>query len=325
MRASRLLQLLLVLQNRGRTTATRLAAELEVSVRTIYRDIEALGQAGVPVYTESGPGGGVQLVDGYQTRLTGLTTDEALSLGFSGLPAAASQLGLGAVLVAAQAKVDAALPPELRSRAERVRERFLVDAPSWFRKEEDVPHLPALSEAVWETRRVDVRYRRRDGIVRRVLDPLGLVLKGGAWYVVAAAGRPRSVRTYRVSRVAGVRLRDERFERPAGFDLATAWQAAAISFAADLLAIEVQARVRASAVSRIRHAVTDVAADRAMASAGPADDAGWCELTIPAESVEVAHDELLRLGADVEVLAPAALRERMAATSRNLGALYLGR
>ena len=204
-RASRLVQLLLLLQTNGKMTASRLAGELEVSVRTIYRDVEALSGAGVPIYAEAGPGGGVRLVDGYRTRLTGLTADEAEALALSGLPGAASELGLGTVLAAAQLKVDAALPPELRSRAVRMRERFHLDAPGWFAREEPVPHLATLSRAVWEEERVEVRYRKPEGEVKRLLDPLGLVLKAGVWYLVALSGRTRSLRTFRVSRVQSVK------------------------------------------------------------------------------------------------------------------------
>ena len=209
MRASRLVQLLLLLQTNGKMTASRLATELEVSVRTIYRDVEALSGAGVPIYAEAGPGGGVRLVDGYRTRLTGLTAEEAEALALSGLPGAASELGLGTVLAAAQLKVDAALPPELRSRAVRMRERFHLDAPGWFAREEPVPHLAALSRAVWEEQRAEIRYRKRDGEVKRLLDPLGLVLKAGVWYLVALSGRTRSLRTFRVSRVQSVKVLDE--------------------------------------------------------------------------------------------------------------------
>ena len=160
MRAARLVQLLMLLQSRGPATATRLAEQLDVSVRTVYRDVEALGEAGVPVYAERGPGGGIRLIDGYQTRLTGLTGEEAGAIGLLGVPAAAQQLGLGAVIAAAQTKLDAALPAELRSRARRVRERFLLDVPGWFERPEAVPWLPAVSEAVWAGRRIELRYRR---------------------------------------------------------------------------------------------------------------------------------------------------------------------
>src|SRR5688572_23714566 len=187
MRASRLVALLLLLQSRGGMTAAELARELEVSVRTIHRDVEALGAAGVPVYAERGPHGGIRLIDGYRTRLTGMTSDEAEALFLSGLPGPAAELGLGTVVAAARLKVLAALPPELRGRATRLLERFHLDAGGWFRTGEPVPHLPALSEAVWSSRRLQVGYERGDVIVERLLEPLGLVLKAGVWYIVAAA------------------------------------------------------------------------------------------------------------------------------------------
>src|SRR6058998_3335775 len=162
MRASRLVSLLLLLQSRGGQTAAELSEELEVSVRTIYRDVDALSQAGVPIYAERGPGGGVRLVDGYRTRLTGLTPDEAEGLFLSGLPGPAAELGLGTVVSAAQLKVLAALPPELRARASRVTQRFHLDAPGWFRSAEAVPHLATLSDAVWDAYRLEIEYERSD-------------------------------------------------------------------------------------------------------------------------------------------------------------------
>jgi predicted DNA-binding transcriptional regulator YafY len=310
--------MLLLLERRGGATAAQLGAELEVSVRTIYRDVEALSGAGVPVYAEPGPGGGIRLVAGYDSRLRFLVEPEATALALAGVPGAAEQLGLGAVLAAAQAKVDDALPPELRARTVRVRQRFLLDAPGWFRDADEVPHLPALSEAVWEGRRVDVRYRAGDEVVRRTMGPLGLVLKAGVWYLVALAGRHRSVRTYRVSRVLSVRDRAERVERPAEFDLAAAWETTQTSFARDILRIEVLARIRRPTAGRLRLAMGEVAANEALAAAGPPDRAGWCATAFPAESVEVAHGELLRLGADIEVVEPVELRRRLAESGRAL-------
>jgi predicted DNA-binding transcriptional regulator YafY len=160
MRASRLVSLLLLLQNRGRMTADQLAEELEVSVRTIYRDVEALIAAGIPLYGEAGHAGGYRLVEGYRTRLTGLTGPEAEALFLTGLPAAAAELGLGAELAATQLKLSAALPAEQRTRAERMRQRFHLDAPSWYRSSEPVPLLTVAADAVWEQRKLHIEYYR---------------------------------------------------------------------------------------------------------------------------------------------------------------------
>src|SRR6478752_7801224 len=173
MRASRLVSVLLLLQARGRLTAGELARELEVSERTIHRDVEALSASGVPIYAERGVHGGIRLVEGYRTRLTGMTAEEAEALFLSGVPGPAAELGLGTVMAAARLKVLAALPPELRSRASRLVERFHLDVTGWFQTGEEAPLLPVLSEAVWESRRVDAVYERNHELVQRRLNPLG--------------------------------------------------------------------------------------------------------------------------------------------------------
>lgn len=312
-RSSRLLAVLLHLQATGGATAAALAEVLEVSVRTIYRDVSALQAAGVPVWTETGPGGGIRLVDGWRTRLDGLTADEAGALFLAGAPAAVADLGLGTVLAGAQAKVMAALPPELRARAARVRERFLLDAPGWFGAEEELPHLATLAEAVWAGRRVEVRYRRASEDVERLLDPLGLVLKAGTWYLVAGAGG--SVRTYRVSRVTAAEVRDERVERPPGFDLDAHWSAAAEDFDRSMLRARVTLRLSPRAQRLLPHLTTASAAARALAARRPSAE-GWCVVDLDVESEEVAAEQLAGLGGGVEVLAPASLRATLAATGR---------
>lgn len=322
MRAARLLQLLLLLQTRGQVSAPELARELEVSVRTVYRDIEALSAAGVPVYSEPGRHGGARLVDGYRTRLTGLTTDEADAVLLAGLPDAAAELGLGTVLAAAQLKVLAALPPELRSRATRVRERFHLDAPGWFHQTEDLPHLAAVAEALWEDRRIEIGYARRDSEVTRALDPLGLVLKAGTWYLVARHGS--DVRTYRVSRITAARCLDESFERPEGFDLAGHWTESSDAFERSVQTIRVALLIDPDDVRWLGRTIDSSSYDdvaEAAVTATPRDD-GRIEVRFAAEQVEVAHRQLLTMGETIEVLEPPELRELLAASAKGMAARY---
>ncbi|GAB2896003.1 helix-turn-helix transcriptional regulator [Streptomyces mayteni] len=319
MRADRLLQTLLLLQNRGRLTAPQLAAELEVSVRTVYRDIEALAASGVPVYADRGPAGGFRLLGGYRTRLTGLTGDEAESLALAGMPAAAADLGLGADLATASLKLAAALPAELGDRARRIQERFHLDAPGWFRDADPVPFLAQVATAVWEAGRLRVSYRRWRGEVRRDLDPLGLVLKGGIWYLVAAAdGAPR---TYRVSRLLAVEPLDGPAERPAGFDLADYWAVSARALEA--ARYQGEARLRVSPRGRaLLPMMFGTAGARAAGEAGDPQPDGWAEVTLPVENTPIAVADLLRLGADAEVLGPPELRAALVAAVHELADRY---
>jgi predicted DNA-binding transcriptional regulator YafY len=320
MRASRLLSILLLLQTRGRMTAQALADELEVSVRTVYRDVDSLSAAGVPVYGDRGPDGGYQLLDGYRTRLTGLTPDEAESLFLAGIPGPAAELGLGTVLAAAQLKLMAALPPELRSRAGRIRERFHLDAPGWFQDAEQPPHLATVADAVWNQKRLRVRYQRWRGEVERTLEPLGLVIKGGAWYLVAAVeGQPR---TYRVSRILELETTDERFERPEGFDLTAYWQTWSEEFLDRLYRHQVVVRLSPRALALFPHLFSPTATRAALANAGPPDADGWTRVTVPVESIKHAPVEFLRFGGEAEVLSPPEMRQAVADAAAALAALY---
>ncbi|SEK78917.1 helix-turn-helix transcriptional regulator [Streptacidiphilus jiangxiensis] len=322
MRADRLLSLLLLLQNRGRMTAQQLAEELEVSVRTVYRDVEALSASGVPVVAEAGHFGGYRLLDGYRTRLTGLTAEEAQAAFLAALPGPAAELGLGAALAAAQLKLRAALPDPLREQADAIRERFLLDAPGWYDdRAEALPQLPAVAAAVWERRVLDVRYRRWKAPeeVDRRLEPHGLVLKAGRWYLVARC--EGSLRTYRVDQILALRPLDETFTPGPDFDLAAHWRAHLADFHARRHTAEAVLRLSPRGVARARTHL-DAAVSAAVATTGtPAPD-GWTVATIPIESVDHAHDSLLVLGADAEVLSPPALRARLTETVRALAERY---
>src|SRR5438128_1473366 len=315
MRASRLVNLLLLLQTRGRMTAAELAATLEVSVRTVHRDVEALSEAGVPVYADRGPHGGVRLVDGYRTRLTGMTPDEAEALFLSGLPGPAAELGLGTVVASSRLKVLASLPPELRVRASRLVERFHLDAAGWFHASEAVPWLAMLSEAIWESRRVRMDYEREDKKVTRVVEPLGIVLKGGVWYFVATT--EAQIRTYRVSRVAAVEVLDERFDRPADFELATYWSEASAAFERDVPRAVLTIRIRSDRLDRLAAAVGQRAVADAERLGDPGAD-GWLTLRLRLDWPNEVPGHVLSLGRDVEVLEPAETRDRVVALARDI-------
>ncbi|GGN87634.1 transcriptional regulator [Streptomyces albiflavescens] len=315
MKSARLVSILLLLQTRGRMTAAQLAQELDVSVRTVYRDVEALSAAGVPLYGDAGHAGGYQLLDGYRTRLTGLTTDEAEALFLAGVPGPAAELGLGSVLAAAQLKVRAALPRELREHADRISGRFHLDAPGWYADADETPYLPAVADAVWNSRVLHIRYRRwrEPTDVERRLEPYGLVLKAGRWYVVAGPGP----RTFRVDQILELVTSEEEFTRPEDFDLAGYWSAYQRDFHERLH--------RAEAVVRLAPGIrlSGLAAD-AVAAHGRTGTDGWTRATVPIESVEHAHHDFLRLGTGIEVLEPAELRERIAQTVTALARTYAG-
>ncbi|MFD9590553.1 helix-turn-helix transcriptional regulator [Streptomyces sp. NPDC059980] len=316
MKSSRLVSILLLLQTRGRLTAAQLAEELEVSVRTVYRDVEALSAAGVPLYGDAGHAGGYRLLDGYRTRLTGLTTEEAEALFLAGVPGPAAELGLGAVLAAAQLKVRAALPHELREHADRISGRFHLDAPGWYADADATPYLPAVADAVWNSRVLHVRYRRwrEPTDVERRLEPYALVLKAGRWYVVAGPGP----RTFRVDQILEHNAPGAEFTRPDDFDLTAYWTRYQRDFHDRLH--------RAEAVLRIAPGADPGGlTGRAVEDNGRTEADGWTRVTVPIESVDRAHDEFLRLGTAIEVLEPPELRARLGATVAELARRYAPR
>lgn len=319
MRASRLLTILTTLQARGQVTAQSLADEAGVSVRTIYRDIDALSGAGIPVYSERGADGGYRLLDGYRVRLNGLSPREAEALFMSGLAGPAADLGLGAVMAAAQMKLLVALPPELRASAERMQARFHLDTPSWFGEADQPTHLQAVANAVWSQTRLQIRYRSWKAEKSRVVDPLGVVLKGGAWYLAGAVDG--SVRTYRVSRILELEVLDERFDRPADFDLPTYWTESTQRLDAELHPNVVTLRVSPWGEQLLMATSSPYVKSRMVVSETLEKD-GWKRVTMPIGTSLHAATELLRLGPDAEVLEPAELRATLMALVEGLGRRY---
>jgi predicted DNA-binding transcriptional regulator YafY len=322
MRASRLVAILLLLQARGQMTAAALCAELEVSVRSIQRDIAALSAAGVPVYSERGRAGGYRLVDGYRGRLTGLDSGEAQALVAFGAAGPAHELGLGKALLSAQLKLVASLPDPLRQQALAAADRFHLDAPGWFTTRRLTPHLEALATAVFGDQVVEARYRGKAGPRQCRLEPLGLVLKAGIWYVIAREAC--TVRGYRADRFQRVAMTGQRFGRPDGFDLSSFWATWRENFERGLPVVMVSIRARPGCLNRLRHSVEPAHARKVNWDAPP-DETGWVQLLLPFEKLEYAHITLLGFGADIEVLDPGELRGLMMATAAAMAALYTER
>ncbi len=391
--------MVLLLQSRPGMTGAELARRLEVSERTVARDVLALSEAGVPVYADRGRTGGYRLVGGYRTRLTGLGRTEAEALFLSGVPSALREMGLADAASAARLKVSAALLPELRDAAAGAAQRFHLDAPAWFHEAEPPALLPAIAHALWHNRRLTTRYQRGNTEAERELEPYGLVLKAGVWYLAArvadgdgegAGGGPgaggtgapgsgpaagavrvadgggegtgtgsgqggtgagsgaaagaarvadgsaegtgagpgagvsgrREFRVYRVDRFTAVASGEERFQRSEAFDLPAFWEERAVEFARSILRDRVEVRLTPDGARQLPYVTDQLAAREALAAAGDPDEQGRITVTLPVETVDVAYSQLLGLGPEAEVLAPAALRERFARAAREMAARY---
>ncbi len=314
MRADRLLSILLLLQAHGRLSARKLAARLEVSERTILRDMDALSIAGVPVYAERGRHGGWALTDAYRTDLTGLTESELRSVILATAPAVLRDLGLGEAADRALGKLLAALPESRRRQAEAARAYLHVDPTGWRRTEDAAPLLPDVENALRLGRRIAMTYERAfdPTIVERVVDPLGLVAKGSTWYVIAAV--EDQLRTYRASRLRSVRILDEPARRPADFDLATWWAGSRAEYEALLPVFRAVVRISPAALPRARWGWRF---GRLEEEAPPAAE-GWVTARLRFDTLDVAVDAVLGLGADAVVVEPSALRERVLAAARAL-------
>ncbi len=320
MRADRLLSLLMLLQARGKMTARKLAQELEVSERTIYRDIDALSVAGVPIYGESGPEGGYALVDSYHTNLTGLTEGEVRALFMLNIPAPLADLGVSQELRAALLKLAAALPDTRRRDEEGVRQRFHLDSTWWSQSEERVPHLQTIQQAVWQDCKIQVVYRTSVAVeIERLVAPYGLVAKAGVWYLVCA--RNDAMQVHRVSDLLAVYVADESFERPTKFDLVAFWEKWCIEYEIFLSDFTATVRVAPSFIPELPRYFGNYIHTK-ITQAGPPDAAGWIKLELSFESFEAARDHILGFGRGVEVLEPRALRRSVLDYAEQIMALY---
>lgn len=320
MRADRLLSLLMLLQTRGQMTAQELARELEVSERTIYRDIDALSMAGIPLYGEPGPEGGFALLNSYRTSLTGLTEGEVRALFMLSIPAPLADLGVSQELRTALLKLSAALPDSLRHDEVKVRQRFHLDAAWWRQGQEQLPYLSVIHHALWQNRQLHIVYRTAVGVkISRLVAPYGLVAKAGVWYLVCSRHEARHV--HRVSDLLVVHTADESFVYPADFDLAEFWSRWCQEYESLLVGFTVRVRVAPNFVSELPWHFGNQISDK-LAQAGPPDESGWIELQLSFASFEDARKRLLGFGSGVEVLAPHALRRSVFDFAEQTVALY---
>lgn len=313
MRADRLLSIVMLLQARGRMTAGELAQELEVSRRTVLRDLDALSTSGVPVYAEGGHGGGITLDEGYRTSLTGLKESEVRALFVAGDHGLLRDIGLGEAADAMQRKLSAALPKAHRDAVDRLRQRIYIDPRWWWHDDAEQPFWRELQDAVQQDRRIRISYENYQGeLAERELAPYSLVAKSGYWYLVAQ--QTDALKTYRVSRIHALTVLDDMFVRDPAFDLTEYWRTHMAEFAADFSEYGFTLRVHPSRERFLRwlrpgrNRVVQTRAD------------GWLTFEIQAESAELAAMLVFGLGRHCEVLSPASLREATLAACHDVAA-----
>ena len=320
MRADRLISIMLLLQTYRRMTAHDLADRLEVSERTIHRDMESLSAAGVPVVAERGIGGGWSLMGEYRTNLTGLNEAEIQALFLARSPRLLEDLGLGRAAEAAFIKLFAVVPPAMRRDAESASQRIYVDGAGWNQSEESVPFLPLLQESVWRERKLRFKYQRGDDCeVERTVNPLGLVAKGGAWYLVAAIDG--DIRNYRISRVIEAEMTDQSFVRPENFDLVAHWRQSAVEFKSKLPRYPVTVRVHPETVNKM-YIIGRFSRVESVDPPDEADQEGWRRVSICFQFEDDACECLLGFGDRIEVLEPWELRGKLVDRAQSVVEFY---
>jgi predicted DNA-binding transcriptional regulator YafY len=312
----------MILQTRGRQTAKGLANELEVSERTIYRDVIALSTAGVPVYSERGPGGGIKLIESYRTNLTGLNPDEVRALFMLTIPAPITELGIGQEFRGALLKLSAALPATLQQAEGNVRQRIFIDSEWWHPMEEPIPHLQTIHQAIWQDRllQVSIRYDCEDVQLERVIEPCGLVSKGGVWYLVWRY-EEGYYGVHRLSSLSEVYALDETFERQADFDLAGYWKEWCQNYVENLPDYPIKVRISPGLIPHLPRLFGSKIRDAVEGANHPNKD-GWITLTLHFEDLYQARSRILGFGGAIEVLEPLALRLSVADFAAQTLALY---
>ncbi|OMF22064.1 transcriptional regulator [Paenibacillus sp. FSL H8-0548] len=315
MRAGRLIAIVLLMQNNGKMTSKVLAEKLEVSERTIIRDMESLSEAGVPVYAERGLHGGWVLSEGYRTNLTGMHVDELVSVIVASQAALLGDLGIAKHYDAAVQKLLAASPTEVSRSAAIARQKIHIDGAGWHQMQESVPFLSVVQEAVWEERALQLRYQREDGIAERIVQPLGLVAKRSVWYVVGLAGG--EMRTYRIARLLGAVMLEERIQRPTDFDLASYWEESMGDFRQRLPKYPATVLVTEASLTKLsKERYVKVL------ESSPSEEPNWITAKVEFQTLASACEIILSCGSRIAAIEPAELREKVKDEAKAMNALY---
>ncbi|WP_312470276.1 YafY family protein [Neobacillus sp.] len=306
MRADRLISILLLLQNKGKLTTKTLAKELEVTERTIHRDMEALSVAGIPVVADRGKSGGWRLLEQYRTNLTGLKANEIKSLFISPSFQLLTDLGLTKDWQEARQKLLASIPSSLHKNADDVWSRIHVDTNAWRQSTEKIESFKILQQAIWDEKKLQIKYERADGeCVERIVDPLGLVAKGSRWYLIASSNE--DFRNYRASRVQSATLTNESFSRPKGFNLVQYWRDSTEKFIKSLPRYEVEVEISPSIVQRIKFTGRFV---QLIKMDSPLDN-GWIPANLCFDTEQEAKEYILGFGDQIRIIHPYTLKQNI--------------
>lgn len=312
MRADRLLSLMLLLQAHGKMTTRALAQELEVSQRTILRDIDALSTAGIPIYAEGGHGGGVMLDEHYRLSLHGLKQEEVRTLFVSGFAALLDDIGLHHNAESTLLKIFAGLPALHQQAAEQFRQRIHIDPVWWVREAEQTPFWDVLQRAVYEDICIQTHYEDHSGAAReRTLEPYSLVAKAGVWYLVAR--REGEFRTYRVSRFQQVTLLQRHFERLADFDLAAFWREHTAQMQANVTRFTCTLRLKREGLPFLKSFLPGNAE-----ILDQSEDGDWLRVRVQLAALESAKMLVFGLNGQASVVDPPELHEAVMQSAREM-------
>jgi predicted DNA-binding transcriptional regulator YafY len=317
-RADRLISILLLLQTNGQMTARELAEKLEVSERTIYRDMEALSSSGIPIFAEQGRNGGWTLLEGYETKLTGLKKSEILSLLISPSIPLLNDLGLSESSIEARKKLIASLPVPYRDNVHDGWNRIHIDTSTWHQQQDKIASFEILKAVIWKEHKLKLTYQKHEGTYScTVVKPLGLVAKGSRWYFVAAKENDE-IRSYRASRIQTVEVLEETFQRPKTFDLAQYWTDSTNQFIKNLPTYNVQVAVHPSALPRVTFTDRFVQ----VVEYGNTDQAGWILVKLSFNTEEEAKAYILGYANQMRVIKPKKLSDQIYAMAKATVAFY---